>query len=111
MIQIYKILKRRITLELDHPDAIMNNIKAYFTPNLNPIVAIIKYLDREDRMTPENQSLLQKAIIHKIIKFGVKVFEEFNIVHVFKILGYMSANEFGTINFWKKTLKFVTSAI
>lgn len=52
MIEIYKILKRRITLELDTPDGLMNRIKSYFTPNLNPIVAMIKYLDREEKMTP-----------------------------------------------------------
>jgi len=89
----------------------MSNIKNYYTPNLNCVAAIIKYLEKEEKMTPENESLLEKSIMFKIVKNGEKSFEDFRIVDVFKILGYLSVNEVGTINFWKKSLKFVTNAI
>ncbi len=62
-------------------------------------------------MNPEAESVIERSIINKIVKLGDKVFYEFNIVNVFKILGYLSVNELGTINFWKRSLKFVTSAI
>ena len=58
------------------------------------------------------QSVLEKSLMNKIIHLTAdKAFQEYNIVDVFKVLGYLSVNNLCTINFWKKTLKFVTSSI
>lgn len=54
---------------------------------------------------------MEKSILSKIIKNGEKAFDDFKIVDVFKVLANFSQNDFGTINFWKKTLKFVITAI
>ena len=54
---------------------------------------------------------MEHSILNKIINHRVKIFEDYSIVDIFKILGYLSVNNLGTINFWKKSLKFVTKAL
>ena len=54
---------------------------------------------------------MEHSILNKIINHRVKIFEDYSIVDIFKILGYLSVNNLGTINFWKKSLKFVTTAL
>ena len=54
---------------------------------------------------------MEHSLMNKIINHGKKSFEDYNIVNVLKILGYFSVQDLGTINFWKKSLKFVTDAL
>jgi hypothetical protein len=54
---------------------------------------------------------MEHSLMNKIINHGKKSFEDYNIVDFFKILGYFSVHDLGTINFWKKSLKFVTDVL
>lgn len=86
-------------------------MKDFYTKDLNCIITIIRYLEKQEKITPQIQSIFEKSLMNKIIKNGEKAFEEFKIVDVFKVIGYLSVNDLGTINFWKKSLKFVTNTI
>jgi|FrelakmetLWP11LW_1041352.scaffolds.fasta_scaffold102418_2 hypothetical protein len=43
-------------------------MKDHYTKNLNCIIAIIRYLEKEDKMSPEFEALMEKSIVNKIIK-------------------------------------------
>lgn len=45
-----------------------------------------------------NQSW-KKSILSKFIKNGEKVFDDFKIIDLFKLIASFSRNDFGTINF------------
>jgi hypothetical protein len=62
-------------------------------------------------ITPSIESLMEHSLMNKIINHGKKSFEDYSIVDVFKIIGCLSVNNLGTINFWKKSLKLVTDAL